>query len=129
MRVKHPYAGDGDCVPPAAVDVAGETVAVDDDGTFEVDNEAWLQQFAAAHDVAPDDLVVSQEGPPPDDEVAGSGTLPINPESHTVDDLREEIQTIDDAETLRALRNLEADQKNRETALDAIESRLADVEG
>lgn len=49
MRVEHPRAGDGPGVPPAAVDVNGEHVPVADDGTFAVDDEAWLQRFAASH--------------------------------------------------------------------------------
>jgi hypothetical protein len=67
MKIKHPRAGDGPGVPPARVDVNGESRVVDDDGTFEADGEAWLRRFAARHDVDPGDILV-EDGPPPDNE-------------------------------------------------------------
>lgn len=68
MRVTHPRALDEIAGrPPSRVDVRGTSVPVDDDGTFETDDVAWVRQFAAAHGVAPDNIIVDQEGPPPDD--------------------------------------------------------------
>jgi hypothetical protein len=75
MRVEHPLAGDGTGVPPATVDVNGDTVPVDDD-TFEVPDGArgWLQQFAGAYDVDPDDIVYKEDGSPDGDEDADTNT-------------------------------------------------------
>lgn len=61
MQVRHPYAGDDDAGPPPShVDVNGRSVPVDD-GTFEVSDDRWLQDFADAHDCSVDDLVVDQD--------------------------------------------------------------------
>jgi|GEM_PF-5910796 len=60
MRVEHPAD-----VPPAAVDVDGDTRPVDADGTFEAD-AGWLQAFAQRHGVDPDEILLEDE-PPPDD--------------------------------------------------------------
>lgn len=58
MQVEHPNAGDGPGVPPAAVDVNGESVPVDD-GVFEIGagQEAWLRTFAKRYGVDPDSIV------------------------------------------------------------------------
>lgn len=62
MRVEHPRAGDGPGTPPAAVDVNGEAVPVDEDGTFAVPDDAhsWLDRFAATYDTSAADLAVSE---------------------------------------------------------------------
>jgi hypothetical protein len=75
MLVIHPRALDEDAgPPPAAVDVRGETVAVGDDGTFEVDNETWLQRFADRHGVDADTLLAdrpAEDDPTTDEDSAG----------------------------------------------------------
>lgn len=62
VRVAHPRAVSDAGRPPAAVSVRGESVPVDDDGTFDVpdDADAWLDRFADAHGVDPDTLVVTE---------------------------------------------------------------------
>jgi len=56
------------------------------------------------------------------------GTLPFNPESHTNDELAEQVAEIEDTATLVALRNLETEQKDRTGAKEAIDERLDDLE-
>jgi len=58
MRLKHPRASEGAGVAPAAVDVRGDTRAVDEDGVFEGGDEAWLQRFADRYDADPENLRV-----------------------------------------------------------------------
>lgn len=62
MQVEHPYAGEGDGVPPAQVDVDGDARAVED-GTFEVheDERGWLRDFAERYDADPDDLLLEED--------------------------------------------------------------------
>lgn len=57
MEVEHPRAVSDAGPLPAAVDVDGETVPVDEHGFFEVPDgtDGWLQRFAAAHGVEYDD--------------------------------------------------------------------------
>lgn len=58
MRVVHPRALEDVGTVPASVDVRGESVPVDEDGTFSVPDDAtgWLQTFADRYDVAVADL-------------------------------------------------------------------------
>lgn len=66
MEVSHPRADDDDVGPPPSfVDVNGERVPVADDGTFEIDDEYWLDDFAAAHDCSAEDLVVDEDADQP----------------------------------------------------------------
>ena len=67
MQVIHPRALE-DNRPPSAVDVNGEHREVDD-GVFEVDDETWLHGFAEAHGMDPDDLLLEEDQPPPDEEI------------------------------------------------------------
>jgi len=60
MRVRHPYAGEGDGVPPAAVDVHGDAVLVED-GVFEVHDQAWVETFAASHGVDVETILVDDQ--------------------------------------------------------------------
>ena len=71
---------------------------------------------------------------PVDDEAADddlpdgpSGTLPFNPEDHTNAEIEERAADIDDPEAVRALRNVEAEQKNRDGALDVFGERLDEL--
>jgi hypothetical protein len=57
-----------------------------------------------------------------------SGTLPFNPENQTNSEIEERVAEIDDVATLRALLNLEEEQKDREGATDAIEARIHELE-
>jgi len=123
MRVRHPHALHDHAVP-AAVTVGDENVPVDADGWFEVDaSERWLAHLAERHGVTPDELVYEEDGPP-DREQAPA----VDPGDLTVANLRDAVADIDDAEALRAVRRAEADGKNRTTALDAVDARLADLE-
>jgi hypothetical protein len=120
MRVEHPLASDGDGRPPANVDVDGTTVAVADDGTFELPDggESWLQRFAAAYDETPDALVREEDGPPDDVEA------PFDPCDLTVDELESKLDEEDFSdEELAALLDSEASYKQRETALEAIDAQ------
>ena len=76
---------------------------------------------------------VHQEDGPPDpaalEDDAESGTLPFNPEDHTNSDIADRVADIDDPATLRALLNLEEEQRDRTGATDAIEERLDGLEG
>jgi len=56
-----------------------------------------------------------------------SGTLPFNPEDHTNAEIEERAADIDDPEAVRALRNVEAEQKNRDGAADALGERLDEL--
>lgn len=123
MQVRHPLAGEGDGVPPARVDVNGTHVPVED-GTFAVDDESWLQRFADAHDTTPEALVREEDDDPDDD------TLSWDPSNHTVDEVREYVESIDGDDivaTLESYRAAEANGKDRTTALEAIDSRLDDL--
>lgn len=61
------------------------------------------------------------------DEDDESGTLPFNPESNTNDEVAEKVEDIEEESTLRALLNLERQQKDRTGAIEAIEARLDEV--
>ncbi|WP_435065884.1 hypothetical protein [Halobaculum sp. EA56] len=118
--VEHPRAGDGPGVPPAVVDVNGEHRTVDEDGRFEVDDEAWLRGFADRHGVDSSELVHEEDGPP-------NANAPFDPSEFTVDELRDEVDDVDDPDALEALRAHEQHQKDRETAVDAIDARLDEL--
>jgi hypothetical protein len=124
MRVRHPHALHDRAVP-GAITVGDENVAVDDAGWFEVDaSERWLEHLAERHGVTPDELVYKEDGPPDRE-----STPAVDPGDLTVANLREAVADIDDAETLRAIRDAEADGKDRTTAREAIDARLAELEG
>lgn len=60
MRVEHPIARQDTGVVDDYVDVNGEPVPVDDDGTFEIPDGArgWLEQWADGYGFDADDLLV-----------------------------------------------------------------------
>lgn len=60
---------------------------------------------------------------------ADSDELPFDPADLTVDELEERIADIDDVETLDAIGQAEDEGKSRETAFEAINDRLDDLEG
>jgi len=126
MEVTHPYAGEGDGVPPAQVDVDGESVTVDGDGTFEVDSESWLQRFADRHDVDPTTLVDGQDASGDNADGVGDETVadpPLDPAEFSVDSLRDALQDADyDAAELDAVAEAEAAGKDRKTAHEAIDA-------
>lgn len=53
---------------------------------------------------------------------------PIDPDDHTVPELREAVEDIDDPEALDAILSAERDGENRTTAIEAIEERLNSLE-
>ncbi|MDL0133516.1 hypothetical protein [Halobacterium salinarum] len=55
--------------------------------------------------------------------------LDPHPSDLTVDDLEARIDDVDDLSLLYGIRAAEADDKNRETALEAIDAQIASVEG
>ncbi len=48
----------------------------------------------------------------------------LDPSEHTIDELRDELDAIDDPEALEELRETESDGENREGAKEAIDERL-----
>ena len=90
--------------------------------THDVDDE--VASYLADHD----DFTVDEDTTEDVVESGASGTLPFNPENQTNAEIEDRVQDIDDTETLRALRNLEEDQKNRDGATDAITDRLNELE-
>jgi hypothetical protein len=125
MRVEHPNAGEGDGVAPAQVDVDGDNTPVGEEGTFEIPDDAtgWLRRFTERHGVDPDDIVREEDGPPD----AGGADAP-NPSDHSVADLRDILNDIDDVDVLEAVLERERDGKDRETGVEAIESRINAVQ-
>jgi len=90
--------------------------------THDVDDE--LASYLEDHD----DFTI-------DDEAVGDNVvdeeaeaLPFNPENKTNAEIEDRVQDIDGAETLRALRNLEEDQKDRDGSKSAITGRLDELE-
>jgi hypothetical protein len=85
------------------------------------------ERIAAAH---PQDVErIADDTPGPDDWTAvATGTPPFAPGEHTVSELRDRVQEVDDADALRALRTAEADGGDRTTALDAIDARIDELE-
>lgn len=63
MRVRHPRALDGD-PPQVAVDVEGVHVSPNEDGTYDIPDDAdgWLDRYAAANDVDTAELLVEDGG-------------------------------------------------------------------
>lgn len=62
MQVIHPRALEGD-VPRIAVDVNGDHVTLDAEGQFEIPDDArgWVANFASAHGVAVEDIVIEAD--------------------------------------------------------------------
>ena len=52
----------------------------------------------------------------------------LDPSEYTIDELRDELESIDDPGTLEAIRESESENENRTGALDAIDERLDAVE-
>lgn len=52
----------------------------------------------------------------------------IDPSEHTIDGLEEEIETIDDPEELRDIREAETDGQDRSGAIEAIDQRLESID-
>lgn len=104
--------------------VAGETYGVDaETAEYLVDERGDFELVDAGE--------VEDEGEAPDLEPldGAEGKLPFNPESKNIDDIEERIAEIDDVETLKALRNIEEEQKDRTGATDALTARINDLEG
>jgi hypothetical protein len=55
--------------------------------------------------------------------------MDLDPSQHTIDELRDELDGMDDPEALEELRESEADGENREGAKEAIDERLDAVTG
>ena len=53
--------------------------------------------------------------------------MDLDPSEHTIDELRDELEGIDDPEALEELRESEADGEDREGAKEAIDERLESV--
>lgn len=63
------------------------------------------------------------------DTAEGDGAaLAVDPSEHTISELEDELDAVEDPAALEAIREAETDGKNRTGALDAIGSRLAEVD-
>ncbi|WP_147435155.1 hypothetical protein [Haloarcula sp. Atlit-120R] len=106
----------------------------EDDAAYLCDERGDFERIddVAAEDETGGDDVHQEDGPPDPDDLeddAESGTLPFNPADLTNDEVADRAADIDDPATLRALLNLEEEQKDRSGATDAIEERLGELEG
>jgi hypothetical protein len=101
-----------------------DTATVDDGDAAHFDDHDDFERVSEGESGGSDDEDGAAERDLPD---GASGTLPFNPEDHTNDEIEERAADIDDPEAVRALRNLEAEQKNRNGALDALDSRVDDL--
>ena len=54
--------------------------------------------------------------------------MPLDPDEHTVDELREELATVDDLEEAQAVLEAEIAGKGRKTAREAIEARVEELD-
>ncbi|WP_058365409.1 hypothetical protein [Haloparvum sedimenti] len=52
-----------------------------------------------------------------------------DPSERTVDELRDRVEDVEDVDLLEAIKDAEEDGKDRETAKDAIDARIAELEG
>jgi len=121
MKVAHPHA-DRDA-SPAAVTVGTDTYPVDEDGIIQcpADRAAEVADvLARAHDVPPDGLLTREDEPPDDG-------LTLDPRELTVSELRKELAAISDTVILRNAREIETDNDDRTTALEAINARLNEL--
>jgi hypothetical protein len=121
MRINHPRN-----VPPSRVDVNGTHAEVDEDGTFELPDgvsEGWVQRFASAHGVEADEIVVGDESEGSDDEAP-----PILASEANVDEIEAAIERVESPESIRVILEDEREGKNRTTAVEALESRLDELE-
>lgn len=121
--VRHPLA-DTDADLPAVVTAPdGANYDVAADGTVDAPAEVGRElarRWAGRYDhYEAGDLGT-------EDTDAADGDLP-NPKQLTVSELRETLKSITDPDDLRRLLDSEKDGKDRRTALDAIENRLATV--
>jgi hypothetical protein len=120
MELTHPLA-DRDAPTPAAVTAPdGQTYPVADDGTVDVPDAVadalratWAERWGAPRE---------EDGPP------DASASALDPGGLTVTKLRAALSDFDDADLVREMRDAEAANKNRTTALEAIDARLAELE-
>ncbi|GAB3669547.1 hypothetical protein [Halopiger thermotolerans] len=96
----------------------------DEDGYAYVEDPTVADKLLAMHR----HIESGGRGPEGSSGDAESGTLPFNPESNTIHEIEDKLEDVDDEETLRALRTLEEEQKDRDGATDAIDDRLDELE-
>ncbi|NLV11888.1 hypothetical protein [Haloarcula argentinensis] len=85
----------------------------DERGDFAVVDDA-----GATEDETDDDTVGQEDGPPD-----AGGPIP-DPSEHSVKDLRDKLSDIDDIDVLAAVYDAEDAGKDRDSAIDAIQSRI-----
>ncbi|WP_135827304.1 hypothetical protein [Halorussus halobius] len=102
---------------------------------FDEDGYAFVEDPAVADKLLAMHRHIERGGRGPEDSDANvdrtdgeSETPPFNPESHTLGELDEKLDDVDDEAALVALRNLEEEQKNRAGATEAIDARLNELE-
>jgi len=107
-------------------------LAFDEDGYAEVDDQRGQMLLTMHRHIergghGPPDAADSDDVDVEDLD-GESGTLPLNPEDYTIDDLETEVADIEDPAAVRALKNLEAEQEDRSGAEDVFDDRLAELE-
>lgn len=110
FRLRHPAADAHD-----RVDVNGTSIELGDDGEFEAP-ESWARRWCDANGYDLDDVRT--------DVYVAIG----NPSELTVDELQEELPKVYDISNLKTAREFETKHKNRTTALEAIDDRIAELE-
>lgn len=126
MEVVHPRAIDDDAgPPPSAVDIRGETVPLDDDHTFECDDEGWLQQFTDAYGVDVETITVDY----PSEAYNAIETIDAAAfvERTPVEDVAEDIRSGDVDEVLDEIEAAEEAGRDRKTVAEAIEARRSEL--
>jgi hypothetical protein len=82
-----------------------------------------VQRFASAHGVEADEIVVGDESEGSDDEAP-----PILASEANVDEIEAAIERVESPESIRVILEDEREGKNRTTAVEALESRLDELE-
>lgn len=74
------------------------------------------------------DVSTDDQGDAGDADAGDEVVVDPDPSELTVDELRDRIADVDDAELLDAIKDAEKAGKNRETAIDALEDRISALE-
>jgi len=104
MRVVHPIARREAGVVDDYVDVRGRSVPVDDDGTFEVPDDArsWLERWAAGYGVNPEGVIVDEPSVWAESLADEHWqTVVSEVESGEVDDLLDDLEAVDDRDSVQ----------------------------
>ncbi|AXR80791.1 hypothetical protein [Natrarchaeobaculum sulfurireducens] len=73
--------------------------------------------------------VVEDADPDESDKADETNAAPIDPSEYTIGELENELADVDDRDALIAVGKLESEQQDRDGALEAVEDRIAEIEG